>query len=585
MPVALAWLFSLALLPAVGSVPGRNGAPGPDVSPGPDPVVQVVDSPFGRSSFQVADLDGDGDDELLIIGSDGRFQVYDAAGAATDPAAVPQAVLAPVLDEPAALEDPERSLVTLAPLLGRPSGLELVSLGPRGLVARAFGPGGVPAEPQVVSRTARFRIRTGHPTFAGFVQDVNRDGLQDVMVPSGESCELWLNQGSAEDAGAGDGGAGESAPTLRRAARIRVALQRWGNRDAEALSYLFESAFSIPGLQTRDLNGDERPDLLVVEGERRAFHLQREDGGFAAEPDVELDLGIFRDTDFDGGVKPGQPLVIEAGANFEIRDLSEDGVPDYVIAHGRKVWVFLGGADGPQFQTPASILRSAEDVTALTVLELDGDGRPDLLLIKVQVPTVASLIRGLVSEWDISISAAGYRNATDGSFETRPEWKSELTVRLPSIVRILRDPAEIVRRFEDVESQFRVSAWADVEGDGARDLVLVSEDETRLDVWAGRGDESGLDGERILRELLFEETERVYDLDRAFLWLGSLADRRIAALTEGRAPDRSVELRDPTLARLASLQVGDPLGDGRELLALGYRSAADARLIVDLVRP
>jgi hypothetical protein len=249
------------------------------------------------------------------------------------------------------------------------------------------------------------------------------------------------------------------------------------------------------------------------------------------------------------------------------------------------VWVFLGGQAGPQFTEPASILRSAEDVTALTVLELDGDQRPDLLLVKIQVPTVATLVRGLVSEWDIQITAAGYRNAGAGTFETKPDWKSDLTVRLPSLVRILRDPAAIVHRLEDVGARFRVSLWAELDGDGSRDLMLVSDDESRVDIWHGRGDAEQIDAERLLRELLFEERDRVYDLDRAVLWLASLADRRTAVQTGGRPADRSLVLRPASEARLAALEVGDFEGRGTETLAVGYEARADGRLLIDLLRP
>ena len=549
-------------------------APGP-LAEGGGETVATIRSPYGPADFRIADFTGDGSEELLLVGDDGRAVLYDAD---------PERELAAVEASRLVLDDPVRTLLALAPMLPTSAGLDLLVLGPRGLRAQAFAPDGSSRPAVNLARTARFRMRSGRPTFTSFAQDVNRDGRVDLVVPTGDACELWLQDAPRPGDAGPDGGPPEVE--LRREATISVELERWGNRNPEALSYMLESAFSVPGLQTRDVNGDGRPDLTVTEGQRRAFHLQSEDGSFPVEPDVTLDLDIFRDTDFDGGIKPGQPLVVDAGANYEIRDLDDDGIEDYVIAHGRKVWVFLGNSSGPQFSEPASILRSAEDVTALTVLELDGDGRPDLLLVKVQVPTVASLIRGLVSEWDIRITAAGYGNTGKGSFETRAGWKSELTVRLPSIVRILKDPAEIVRRFEDVESRFRISEWADVDGDGVRDLVLVSEDHARLEVWRGRGDGRGeIDTERILRELLFEDSEQVYDLDRAVMWLGSLADRRIAALTEGRKPDHVIELRDRDEARLVALDVGDFDGDGRDLLVVGYRGAADGSLVLDLIRP
>ena len=41
----------------------------------------------------------------------------------------------------------------------------------------------------------------------------------------------------------------------------------------------------IPYLTFQDVNGDRRPDLLVIDNDYRAFHIQREDGSVPPEPD------------------------------------------------------------------------------------------------------------------------------------------------------------------------------------------------------------------------------------------------------------------------------------------------------------
>ena len=536
--------------------------------------VQAVRPGLGVAAHRIADLTGDGRDELLLVGEGGEVRVWRRGSSG-------QRLLEPVGGEPVAIADPAHTLLAVAPLgaavhLGDGQVLSLLSLSPAGLALHAFDAEGRVGPSQRLARRARFGLRVGRPTFAEVLQDVNRDGRPDLVVPTGETCELWLNAGPDGD---------PPRPVFTREAVISVDMERWGGTGAEDLFDVLESSFAIPGLQTRDVNGDGRPDLLVVEGRRRSFHLQAADGSFPGEPDVTVDLGIFKDTESSSGVAPGQSLSFERGATFEMRDLDGDGIPDYVLAHRRKVWVFLASGAGPQFTRPASILRSAEDVTTLTVLDLDDDELPDLLLVKVQVPTVATLIRGLIGEWDVKIISAGYRNTGRGNFETKADWRSEIVIRLPSIIRILKDPGSILERFEDAESRFRISLWAQLDADGSEDLVLISEDRTRIEVWRGRGGgRARLDAEQILRQLLFEEEDNVYDLDRAMMWLGGLADRQVALQTEGREPDASRALRSANAAVLASLRTADFDGDGRQEIVVGYLEYETGELVLDVLR-
>jgi hypothetical protein len=352
-----------------------------------------------------------------------------------------------------------------------------------------------------------------------------------------------------------------------------VEIDRWVQSGDRYLSAVLVSSFSVPNLSTRDVDGDGRPDLLVEDGPRRSFYLQQADGSFPAQPSVVLDLSIFRDTGAAGGVRPGQTLSVVGEATYESRDLDGDGIPDYLIAHGRKVWVFLGSRAGPQFTEPLTILKTAEDVTALTPVRLDDDDLPDLAIFKVQVPTVATLLRGLLGEWDVEIDAVGYRNLGGEGFETSPTWRGRVVVRLPSIVRLLKDPGEFLQRFEDVRGRFRTVVGGDLDGDGVGDLGLISADETRLDIWLGPegGGATRVDADRALREVLFETSDRVWDLDRILLWLGNLADRQVALQTGGRSPSVTVELRGEPRLRLATLETADLDGDGRAEVLVGYR--------------
>jgi hypothetical protein len=266
-----------------------------------------------------------------------------------------------------------------------------------------------------------------------------------------------------------------------------------------ALTDVLESTFTIPDVRVEDVNGDGRRDLLVSDGDVRAFHLQRSDGTFPREPDVSVDLALFRDTTPEADVKLGRTLAGADKQRHRSRDLNGDGIPDHVIAHRRKVWVFLGGSDGPQFEEPVAILKTAEDVTALLLVRVDDDPLPDLVLLRVQVPTAAAILTGLLTEWDVELSASGYRGRAEGGFETEAGWRGDLTVRLPALLGVIRDPDAVIRRFEDLSRRFGQSVSADLDGDGSTDVLLIDdEDAPRADVWLGADGARDDDAERIV---------------------------------------------------------------------------------------
>ncbi len=504
-------------------------------------------------------LSGQVPDQLLVVGAQGQASLWRSGGSSAGGELAAQVTFA----------HPERTLVDSGEWNAR---RYVVTAGPQGVLAFACAEQGFASDsPSVWIARARFALRVGSPQLTSMVQDVNRDGAPDIVLPTPRACELWL-AGPVDEQG---------RPTFRKAATLSVEVTRWGAREGEHLSDRLESSFAIPGLETRDVNGDGRPDLLVTQEQRRAFHLQRADGSFPLEPDVQVDLSIFRDTTEAGGVRLGGVLSASDRASWSSRDLDRDGIPDYVIGHRRKVWVFRGGAQGPQFKEPAAILKTAEDITVLSVLELDDDQHPDLLLVKVQVPTLATLLRGLFGEWDVRIGALGYRNKGDATFETAPKWSNELTVRLPGIVGLVKNPEKILERFTELEKRFRVFTRGDLDGDGASDVLVASEDTTRAELWNGaQGDESSTRTERKVRQILFDDKNTTWDVDRVVGALGSFAQRRIALLTGGRPADGALALRDPAQFELFALECAELSGDARAEVVIGYRRGASGRACV-----
>lgn len=530
-------------------------------------VVATIEPAFELSEHRLLDVAAAQGTEVVAIGAAGEVRTF-RVGEGAAPAAAGTLTLG----------EPRRAVFAFEPLsgTGRP---DLFVASPRGLeVFRAGDDGAYAAEPLVTAPRARQRLRTGRPVAAPVAVDVDGDGRTDAVVPDGETLEVWLQRAAT--------GAGPSI-SFAKSAAVRVPVSIGRSTGISALSDRLNAAITIPDLRRVDVNGDGRLDIVVEERELRAFHLVRSDGTIPTEPDSVLDLAIFRDTTADASIAPGRTLAGLDRALHEMRDLDADGIPDHVIAHRRKVWVFHGSKEAPRFQSPTSVLKTADDVTALLLMDLDTDARPDLVLLRVQIPSVATILRGLVSEWEIEVAAVGYRAGGERDFEPAPAWRSKLAFRVPAILSILKDPEAIVRRFEDAGSSARASAEADLDGDGAPDAVVVSEDGARAEVWLGDPRSGARVKEtpaEIVRRALFAEEESTWDLDRLVSWFAGVAEQRVRALTGGKPASGGIALRPAAEWRLADLATADVDGDGRAEVVLRYDAASGARSVLDVLR-
>lgn len=514
------------------------------------------------AAHAVRDLDGDGRTEVVTVAPDGAVRVYGLRDGRMQS-----------LGEPFSLARPEASAMALADL-DEDGDVDLVVLGTDGLGFHALGDGPAFApEAASLSSAARLGFRTGEPVFVDFLVDLNVDGRADLLVPRGEVCELWLREGEP------------AAMSFALSQSLPVDFGHSMRSRSDALTASLVNRIRVPSLDIVDVNGDGRPDLRVEEGQRRRFFLQDAAGAFATDP-VEVDLGIFVDTTPRASVQLGRTAVLTDKQQYQSGDLDGDGVVDHVIAHRRKVWSFLGTGDGPQF-TDATTRMVAEDVSGLLLMRVDEDPRDDLLVFKIELPSAGDLVVGLVSSLDVPIRVLGYRTDEDGRFENRATWSRELTLRAPSILGLLREAEDLVRRFTEVLAKFRWSAVGDIDGDGAEDLALIGEDGAALELFlkpAGSGDVDRA-AERWLRDLLFENPDTVFDLDRLLDLVAQVFDTRTASMTGEREPDARATLALVEGRFLRDFEAIDLDGDGRaEIVALEADEAEPRRITCRVLR-
>lgn len=510
-------------------------------------------TPGALAAHRLVDVQGDGRTEIFTVGKGGEVRVHRCG---------PEGV-ADEADLCLVLDTPERCLLAVADVLGIGTP-QLAVLSPAGLSVHRARPDGTFARgAEVLAADARFRLRVGAPRFAPILDDLNGDGRPDLSIPGPESVELWINEPPAEEGG---------LPRFSKVAAVSVKVRRNRSSEAGALSDVLETTLVVPRLDFEDHNGDGRADLVVSDGSRRAYHLQGADGTIAPEPDVVLDLDLFRDTTPEADVRLGRTLAGDGDARVESADLDGDGFVDHVVAHRRKVWVFHGTAQGPQFKEPSAVLRVSEDVTGMLLIDLDADGRSDLLLFRVQVPALGTILRGMLASFDVDVTAIGYANDGRRGFARTPTWSGDLALRVPAIVSILRDAEALVRRFEDATRQFRRSVALDADGDGAVDVALLDPEGTRIDVWLGTADAQGeVDAEAEVRRILFEDEDRVWDVDRLVGWLSGVAQQRAGRITGGRPPEGTIALREEAGHERLAVESADLDGDGREELVVTYR--------------
>jgi hypothetical protein len=515
---------------------------------------------------------------LAVVGADGRVVVWHgsrdenqaAPGLAETPLPGPQ------------LPQPDRSLVAFGRLEGETGPVSLLVADPDG--TRMFAPsrdGGFELEAERLARRARFSLFTGRPLRTPLLADLNADQRADLTLPGSREVTLYWNR-------AGEDG----ARSFERGGEIRVPSSLLNDFETDDLTDRLRSTIVVPRLETEDLNGDGRLDLIVQERKQIGFHLQVEDLGFPPDPDVRLDLSVFRD-DASGSndFAPGGAVELNLAASVERRDLDGDGIPDHVVFQGRKLWAFLSDAEGPQFTEPSMILKSSEPITGTLFLDVDGDELGELVLLRVEVPTIPSLILGLFSEWDIPIHVNAYRNVGAGRFETRPFRSRELRLRLPPILGLVRDPYAIVERFTQASQRFRSSESADLDGDGNLDLLLLDEERTTIEVYRGRGAEGAVEMsteqlEALAREQLFVSDEAVWDTERLIGLIGNLADNRVRRLTENESPAERLTFDFSNGLRLSEVLPIDVDGDGkREVVVVFARDNRPGWRRFELIAP
>lgn len=520
-----------------------------------------IDLPFELADHRVLDLGGQAGDEIVLVGRNGELRTWNIRSGGLEGSSV--------------LDNPGRTLLSHARIEGGETHERIVVLDERGVRALQTSPtGAINLDGEELSRKLRWTLRSEQPRFVDFAPDLNQDGSAELVAPRGNRMEIWRRMPRT--------GAGPSE--YDRIASVEIQPRRFRITSARIASDSLNDEYDIPALKLLDQNGDGRKDLWVMTGEKGAWHILGSSGEIPTEPTCSVDFSLYKDS----AESPGDALNAEA---FELqqplttRDLDGDGVLDFAIARGRKVWIYLGTSQGPQFDRPSAILRSSQDISAMVFAPMDADELPDLLLVRVIKPGVGTLIQGLLSEWEIQIDALAYPNTGKGTFGKEPNRRATVLVRLPPILDVIRNADKLIARFVSALRNLRTPIEGDYDGDGRVDIALLHDDvdakDRRIEVWLSAGGQlnpDALDQETLLRTLIFDTEDKLWTIDRTLDWLGSLGKGIAKDLHGNRPADHVHRFAPDDPLRIDSIQAADLDGDGRdELLLLNRDKQAPLR--------
>lgn len=186
-----------------------------------------------------------------------------------------------------------------------------------------------------------------------------------------------------------------------------------------------ETYYDFPRIEIGDVDGDGRPDVMAATRHELRVFLQREDGGFPHEPDQRLALGRLDQRD---QIRGSGNVRVESG------DFDGDGRADLIVT------ATTGGLLGAKSRTTFHLNRGGtwdlqnEDGgfiregswSFLGLLDVDGDGRPELIEGRVPL-TVLQLVEVLLTR-SVDVDVSYYRAADQGVFAKEPWMRTKLDV-------------------------------------------------------------------------------------------------------------------------------------------------------------
>ncbi|HSJ97070.1 MAG TPA: VCBS repeat-containing protein, partial [Myxococcota bacterium] len=228
-----------------------------------------------------------------------------------------------------------------------------------------------------------------------------------------------------------------------------------------------EVFFDVPRLELAEVDGDGRADLVAAGRHELRVFLQGEDGRFPADPDRSDPLRLLGEEDH---------IRNSGSVRVDVRDWDGDGRADLLVVHASggllravtRTLLHRNRGGRWDLTAPDQVFERSGGVEVDELVDLDGDGRPDLL--RAFLPLGLLDLARLFVQRSVQVDAALHRNSGAGGFEPEPWVRSAFAVAFD---------------FETLRPKgFLPTLAGDWNRDGHRDL-LSGGDGAALEVWLG----------------------------------------------------------------------------------------------------
>ena len=328
-----------------------------------------------------------------------------------------------------------------------------------------------------------FSTGAGTKPYSVAAADVNGDGIPDLVVANkfGNSVSVLLGNGNGTfqaqqtfSTGANSdpvsvavadvNGDGKPDLVVANSFNSTVGVLLGNGNGTFAAQQTFATGASPYSVAVADVNGDGKPDLIVanVVGNTVGVLLGNGNGTFQSQ----------------------QTFSAGGAASVAVADVNGDGKPDLIVANyfSYNVGVLLGNGNGT-FQAQQTFATGAgSDPTSVAVADVNGDGKPDLIVANFNGSSVSVLLgngNGTFQAQQTFSTGANSHPLSVAVADVNGDGKPDLIVANASSdsVSVLLGNGNgtfaAQQTFATGSSPFSV-AVSDVNGDGKADLVVAT---------------------------------------------------------------------------------------------------------------